>query len=258
MQFMNYKQASRRTWSWLARNGCDSSQPYGPREFADAFRWLDERNWINWNRVHSVLCLACGGGQQAPLFASLGCQVTVADISPEQLRIDREVADRHGLSIECVETDMMDLSALRGRNFDLVYQAVSACYIPDVRHLYREVFGVLGAGGQYRVEHWNPAHLQLSESCAWDGEAYRIAQPQTTAGPLPWVPQSGENGKAEVTCFHYLHPLDHLIGGLCDSGFAILRFAESGEANLSAEPGTYSHLAAYLPSFYTILARRRQ
>jgi ubiquinone/menaquinone biosynthesis C-methylase UbiE len=254
---MNYKQANRRAWSYLARNGCDSSQPYGPREFANAFHWLDDKSWINWARVKSVLCLACGGGQQAPLFASLGCQVTVADMSPEQLRIDREVAEKYGLSIECVEADMLDLSRLRGRNFDLVYQAVSTCYVPDVRRLYREVFSVLCAWGQYRVEHWNPTHLQLSDSFAWDGEAYRVVQPQTTSGPLPWVVQSGENGNAKVSCLHYLHPLHDLIGGLCDSGFAILRFAESGESDLSAEPGSYRHLAAYLPSFYSILARRR-
>jgi SAM-dependent methyltransferase len=252
----DYRQTNRKAWSYLAQNGCDSSQPYGPSEFAEARKWLDAKKWIPWDSVRSVLCLACGGGQQAPLFASLGYQVTVADISPEQLEIDRRVAERHNLPIERVEADMMDLSELHRRDFDLVYQAVSACYIPDVRRLYREVSAVLRVGGHYRIEHWNPVHLQLSDSCTWDGEAYRIAKPQRPRRPVPWVTQREEDGSPKVTCFHFIHPLQHLIGGLCDAGFSILRFAESGEVNLAAEPGSYRHLAAYLPSFYTILARR--
>jgi len=110
-----------------------------------------------------VLCLACGGGQQAALFASLGYRVTLADISPDQLQIDRAVAEEYGLKIELVEADMLDLSRLHGRQFDLVYQAVSACYVPDVQRLYREVARVIKPGGWYRVEHWNPVQLQLPD-----------------------------------------------------------------------------------------------
>src|SRR5215469_11301052 len=121
----NYRTVSRDAWALLVKHGCDSSQPYGPEHFSFAKSWLDSQRWIPWKRVQSVLCLACGGGQQAPLFASLGCQVVLVDISPEQLTIDRQTAEQHGFAIECIEADMLDLSTLYGRNFDLVYQAVS-------------------------------------------------------------------------------------------------------------------------------------
>ena len=94
----------------------------------------------------SVLCLAAGGGQQGPLFASLGLEVTVVDISPAQLETDREVAHRRGLAIETVEADMLDLSQLHGAGFDLVYQPVSALYVPDVPALDREVARTLRPG----------------------------------------------------------------------------------------------------------------
>ena len=35
-----------------------------------------------------VLCLASGGGQQAPIFAVLGAEVTLIDASPKQLAQD--------------------------------------------------------------------------------------------------------------------------------------------------------------------------
>ncbi|MDP9121488.1 MAG: hypothetical protein M3O15_09000, partial [Acidobacteriota bacterium] len=41
-----------------------------------------------------------------------------------------------------------------------------------------------------------------------------------------------------------------------DAGFEILRFAEPYRGDESAEPGSPEHLAAYLPPFFTLLARR--
>ena len=253
----DYAKVNRKAWALLAKQGCDSSLPYGPKEFQKARQWLDESHWIPWKKIRSVLCLACGGGQQAPLFGSLGYRVTVADISPEQLAIDRDVAKRYNLPVECVELDMLDLSPLYGRDFDLVYQAISACYVPDVRKLYREVHRVLKSDGHYRVDHWNPVHLQLSDSRPWDGNAYRISRTQSSGEPVGWAVASDERSGGAIDCWHYFHPLDHLIGGLCDAGFTVLQFAERGAADLSAEPGTHLHLAAFLPSFFSLFARRR-
>jgi hypothetical protein len=148
---------------------------------------------------------------------------------------------------------MLDLARLHGRGFDLVYQPVSACYIPDVRPLYREVARVVRPGGFYRVEHWTLLHVQLADDVPWDGQAYRVARPQRPGRPLPW--RHGDDGQA--TCWHYIHPLDDLIGGLCAAGFVVLGFAETRPGDLSAEPGSHAHLAAYLPPFFALFARRR-
>ena len=47
-----------------------------------------------------VLCLASGGGQQAPIFAALGAEVTLLDASPRLLAQDQFVAERLGVRIE--------------------------------------------------------------------------------------------------------------------------------------------------------------
>jgi len=70
---------------------------------------------------------------------------------------------------------------------------------------------------------------------------------------MPWPP--GE--LSEATCWHYIHSLGDLIGGLCDSGFVIVNFDERGEEDLAAEPGSRGHLDCYLPAHFGILARRR-
>src|SRR5438046_1146457 len=86
----SYQKVNRRAWAELVEYGSPSSRPFGPAGFARARSWLDDRGWIPWDEVSFVLCLASGGGQQAPLFAALGRQVTLVDLSPEQLQLDRD------------------------------------------------------------------------------------------------------------------------------------------------------------------------
>ena len=47
-----------------------------------------------------ILCLASGGGQQAPVLAAAGADVTVTDISKKQVEQDKKVAKRDGLTLK--------------------------------------------------------------------------------------------------------------------------------------------------------------
>ncbi len=58
-----------------------------------------------------VLCLASGGGQQGPVLAAAGAEVTVLDNSPRQLARAVEVAAREGLTLHTVLGDRRDLDA---------------------------------------------------------------------------------------------------------------------------------------------------
>jgi 2-polyprenyl-3-methyl-5-hydroxy-6-metoxy-1,4-benzoquinol methylase len=78
----------------------------------------------------AVLALASGGGQQGPVLAAAGADVTVFDNSPRQLGRDREVAEREGLALRTVLGDMRDLSAFPGDSFDLVFNPVSNTFCP--------------------------------------------------------------------------------------------------------------------------------
>jgi SAM-dependent methyltransferase len=202
-----------------------------------------------------VLCLASGGGQQAPLFASLDCRVTSADICPEQLRRDLITARRHGYEIECLEADMLDLSAVYGRDFDLVYQAISSCYIPNVRNLYAEVSKVLRAGGYYRVEHWNPTSMQLADDRRWTGRGYELVRPYLSGQRYTWRDETHHEGEA-TECWHYIHTLSDLIGGLCEAGFAILHFTERGTKADLGVPESESHVYSYALPFFSLYAQK--
>jgi 2-polyprenyl-3-methyl-5-hydroxy-6-metoxy-1,4-benzoquinol methylase len=74
------------------------------------------REWFPPLSGLDTLCLACGGGQQGPVLAAAGANVTVFDNAPRQLDQDRFVAEREGLAnLKTVEGDMRDLSYFGGR-----------------------------------------------------------------------------------------------------------------------------------------------
>jgi UDP:flavonoid glycosyltransferase YjiC (YdhE family)/SAM-dependent methyltransferase len=249
-----YRSINRRGWQSLSRHGSPSSVPLGRLSPVAARQWLDRDGWLPWKHITDVLCLAGGGGQQGPLFAQLGCNVLVVDLSREQLDQDRRIAAERGLSLEIVEADMCDLTGLGDRVFDLVYQPVSTCYVPDVRVVYDQVARHVRPGGWYWSEHYSPLHLQLDATQPWDGIAYRIGRPQRSGSAAPWSTTiDGET----VGLVHYIHGVGDLLGNLCAAGFAVQRVAERRhEGNGAQRPGEPAHLAAFLPPFLTVLARR--
>ena len=104
----------------------------------------------------NVLCLASGGGQQAPLLAAAGANVIVFDNSAKQLARDREVADREDLRLETIQGDMRDLSVFEAETFDFIIHPVSNSYIPDIRCVWTEAYRVLKRNGHLLSGFTNP------------------------------------------------------------------------------------------------------
>lgn len=196
-----------------------------------------------------VLGLACGGGQQGPIFAAAGGRVTILDNSPAQLRQDLLVAEREGLRIRAVEGDMADLAPLADASFDLVFHPVSNVFAPAVRPVYREAFRVLRPGGILLAGFMNPdVYIFDREAIDVRGELIvRYSLPYTDLRDLPADQLAGviEHGWP----LEHSHSLEEQIGGQCDAGFVITAFYED---RFSAESGDIP--ARFMPSFYATRA----
>ncbi|MGE3409853.1 MAG: class I SAM-dependent methyltransferase [Pirellulales bacterium] len=212
---------------------------------------LGSNEWLGDVRGRRVLCLAAGGGKQSVLFAAAGAVVTVVDISPEMLALDRQVAAERGLNIRVVEASMDDLSALATASFDIVSQPVSTCYVPDVRPVFREVARLLGAGGLYVSQHKQPASLQADIRPSARG--YELTEPYYRGGPLPPVVGSPHR---EVGTLEFLHRWEEIIGEMCRAGFAIEDLIEPLHADEKSEPGSFKHRGRYVAPYVRIKARR--
>jgi ubiquinone/menaquinone biosynthesis C-methylase UbiE len=114
-------------------------------------------------RGKDVLCMASGGGQQSAVFGLLEANVTVVDITAGQLAGDQQAARHYGYPVTTIQADMSDLSALADQSFDLVYQAPSMAYVPDVNKVYTGVARILRSGGLYRADAHNPLGQFIDE-----------------------------------------------------------------------------------------------
>ncbi len=169
-----------------------------------------------------VLCLASGGGQQGPVLAAAGAEVTVLDISEGQLEQDRLVARREGLNIRTVCADMTDLSLFDEECFDLIVHPVSNLFVPHIRPVWREAFRVLKKGGVLMSGFMNPAFYLFD----WDLQQQGILQ---ACHPLPYADadyHSPEEAARRHEAMEFGHTLEEQIQGQLEAGFVITGFYE--------------------------------
>lgn len=173
----------------------------------------------------NLLGLACGGGQQGPVFAALGANVTIFDNSPAQLECDRQVAIREGLTIRTVEGDMRDLSAFSDETFDLIFHPVSNVFCPEVRPVWREAFRLLRHGGLLLSGFANPIYYMFGTH-ADEQEALQVRYSIPYSDLKDMEPQELEICIEEGIPLEFGHSLTDLIAGQIDVGFAITGFYE--------------------------------
>lgn len=249
---MSSHEHNRRAWDALVRQGQRFTKPARDEDFAQPLRTVDQLGWLGGNiRGRKLLCLAAGGGKHGPLYAAAGADVTVVDISPGMLELDREVASERGLVLRTVEASMDDLSCFAAGEFDIVIHPVSTCYLPAIAPVYREVARITGSGGLYISQHKTPANLQADQSASSRG--YELTEPYYRTGPLPAVVGSRLR---EVGTLEYLHRWEEILGELCRSGFVIEDVVEPMHADKDAVPGTFGHRCRFIAPYVRIKARR--
>lgn len=182
--------------------------------------------WFPDLRGRDVLCLACGGGQQGPIFAAAGANVTVYDNSPRQLAQDRLVAEREGLALRTVEGDMADLAAFPDASFDLVFHPVSNVFAQAVRPVWREAYRVLRPGGVLLTGFNNP-DIYVFDLRQADDEGVLVQKFGVPFSDLADLPDEDlARTLAERWPLEFSHSLEDQIGGQTDVGFAITGFYE--------------------------------
>lgn len=172
-----------------------------------------------------VLCLAAGGGQQGPILAAAGANVTVFDNSSRQLAQDRYVAKREDLSLATVQGDMADLSVFAAACFDLIVHPCSNLFVPDVRPVWREAYRVLRPNGLFLSGFVNPLLYIFDQAAADQGTLeVRHALPYSDLTSLDDRERQLYINAEEALEFG--HTLTDQIGGQLDAGFVITGFYE--------------------------------
>lgn len=181
-------------------------------------------SWFPTLKNCKVLCLASGGGQQGPLLAAAGGQVTVFDNSPRQLAQDKLVAERENLDIKLVEGDMADLSVFEDDCFDFIVHPVSNCFVPDILPVWKEAYRVLAPGGSMIAGFVNPIEYSFDDDLAEQG-IYQVKY-KLPYSDLTSIGAQERREKYKDDPLEFGHSLDDQIGGQLDAGFHLIGFYE--------------------------------
>ena len=173
-----------------------------------------------------LLGLACGGGQQMPLFAAAGAKCTVLDYSERQLASERMVSQREGYEIDIVRADMSKALPFADESFDVIVHPVSNSYIREVEPLWRECFRILKPGGVLL------AGLDNGINYLFDDEETMLTH------SLPFDPVSDPALMEELqktdSGVQFSHTFEEQVGGQLKAGLVLTHLFEdfNGEGRL--------------------------
>jgi len=251
---------NRISWDRQAEQQCAWSRPVSAEEIAAARNgdWQVRltpsplpAGWLDDVRGLRILCLASGGGQQAPLLAAAGADVTVFDASDGQLQLDRMVAQREHLALGIVQGDMRDLSVFTDAAFDLVFHPISNLYVPDIGPVWRECFRVLRSGGSLLSSFYNPVVFVGDRDPRFAEQELirpRYTLPYSDLEQLDAQALEGKAQRGEALVFG--HSLSAQIGGQLEAGFVLTGFYED------QQPHPRFVIDRYLPTFLATRASK--
>ena len=187
------------------------------------------RSWFGDVVGRDVLCLASGGGQQAPILAAAGACVTVFDASMRQLAQDKMVAARDGLTLTAIQGFMHDLSALADASFDLIFHPASNCFAPEILPVWRECFRVMRPGGALLAGFMNPdVYIFDHEAQDRDELIVRHPLPHNQIRDLP--PDELDRLVRREHSVEFSHSLEEQIGGQLGAGFMLTDLFEDRDS----------------------------
>jgi SAM-dependent methyltransferase len=178
------------------------------------------QEWFGEVKGRDILCLASGGGQQAPILAAAGAHVTVFDASSLQLAQDEMVAARDGLSLTAIQGFMHDLSCFADASFDIIFHPASNCFAPEIIPVWRECYRVLRYNGVLLTGFMNPDVYMFDLDAQDRGELLvRHPLPHSEIDNLPADELDRLLQRDHVVEFS--HSLEEQIGGQLKAGFVL-------------------------------------
>jgi len=241
---------NKNAWNKEVEKGNEWTVPVSPEEIAEARLGNIKilltptkpvpAEWFPPLKGLKVLCLASGGGQQGPLLAAAGADVTVFDNSPRQLDQDRFVAEREKLEIQTVEGDMIDLSVFQDASFDIIVHPISNCFIQKIRPVWKEAFRVLRSGGTLISGFCNPIRDSFDRDL-FDKGIYQVHYPVPYSDLTSLTEEEREKRFALNEPLEFGHSLEDQIGGQLDAGFHLIGFYE--------DIWEFEKISEYMPLF---------
>lgn len=198
-----------------------------------------------------VCVLGSGDNQVVFALAGLGAFVTSVDISENQLQVAHQRSRELRLSVEFVQADVTDLSALTSSSFDVVYTGGHvALWVADLLKYYAESARILADGGLLMISEYHPFRRIWNESKT----TLSVKSRYLDRGPFEYdyTDDILSRKTGSLKCYEYHWTIADYINSVISSGCRILFVDEFGE-----EVGDWEGAPLDgLPEFLLIVARK--
>lgn len=165
-----------------------------------------------------VLEIGCGGAQCGIIFAKRGAKVIGIDISKEQLKYAKILAEKNNVKIQLLQGDVTMLLQIKSNSQDIVFSSWALLYVSDLKKCFKEVYRVLKKNGIFVFSTHHPFWETLDKKsmkvkrCYFDSGKCREAH---NIGTFEW----------------YRHTISELINALTNAKFVIERVEEPDYRN---------------------------
>jgi len=253
----NYTHYNAITWDRWASEENEWSIPISHEEFLSAKNgeWNVvltpckpvPHSWFPTFSGAKILGLASGGGQQMPIFRTLGAEVVLFDLSDRQLQSERDVAAREQYCIDIVKGDMTKPLPFADQTFDLIFHPVSNSYIEDVQPVWNECYRVLKKNGVLLAGLDNGINFLFDED--EEGTELKIVH-RLPYNPLKDLDESElEKMFMKYDGIQFSHTIEEQVGGQLKAGFSL--------TDLFEDYNDYGELAEFIPTFVATRAVKK-
>jgi len=176
----------------------------------------------------TVIHLQCNAGADTILLAQKGAIVTGVDLSPNNIKYARLMAQELGVpNINFIESDIMHFKQKHNKKYDMVFTTEGVlCWLPDLNKWAETIKHLLKENGVLYVLDSHPFYMLLDEEKLRDN-ALEVKYPYFTREPEYNNMIGGYFSEAKK-CEHYswMYKVSDIINSLINAGLTIEFFNE--------------------------------
>lgn len=184
--------------------------PFAPTE--------EELNLLGKKKDKKILEIGCGAGRCSIAFAKKGAECKGIDISKEQLKHARRLAEKNNVKVDFEKGNIQTLDGIDSQSYDVVYSAFALQYVPDLAKCFKEVHRVLKGDGIFVFGYNHPFYHLI------DPETLKIKESYFDTGRKEEVQTWGDGTKHKFVT--YRRKVSDIYNALVEAGFFVEKMLE--------------------------------
>ncbi|QYJ04154.1 methyltransferase domain-containing protein [Nocardioides panacisoli] len=184
---------------------------------------------------YDVCHLQCHIGTDTLSLARLGGRLTGVDLSPVSLEVARDLADRAGVAIRFVESEVTAAADAVGERFDLVHTSIGTiCWVADLDAWAHAVAGLLRPGGTFFFRDFHPFLGVFDDTVRGEVLVGNRYWPLPSGHAVTYdealTYTDGDPGRITATRnYEWPHTIGEIVNALLGAGLRILALEEGRE-----------------------------